>query len=254
MYPGSNKSRRDFLKRAATVALAIPINRALGVRSFTAASSQYYSTVITQASWTANPFTASIAVRCRTTNAAVQVPLSICTITSGARFQLSVTTGTVQAFYSTISSTGVGPIHDGSWHTLFGTFSMSAGGTMTVQAWADGTSATAGSGATVAIGTSTPTLYVGARHNGTSLGLYWDGQISQVAYWNNVLTSDEIKQGGVSGPNAAGVDFQKIGRGLLDVADLSGEFTNTPWKRRAGVLAPVNAPTTYTTSDARITR
>lgn len=253
MYPGSNKSRRDFLKRAATVALAIPVNRALGVRSFTAASSQYYTCVITQANWGSNPFAGSVAARCRTTSAAGQCAMSICTVSSAARFQISITAGVVQAVYSSSLSGGVGAIHDGSWHTIFGTFSMSAGSSMTMKAYADGVGDTPTTAGTVAFGTSTPTVYVGARHNGTSLGLYWDGQISQVAYWDTALTQEEILQGG-AGPNAAGADFSKISRSLMDVADLSGEFTNTPWKRRARVLAPVNGPTTYTTSDARITR
>lgn len=254
MSSGTDHPRRAFLRRLATVALAIPTRRVLGVRAFTAASSQYFSTVITQANWGSSPWEGSIAVRCRTVSSAGQCPLSICSIVSGARMQLSVTTGVVQAVYSASLSSGVGAIHDGSWHTAVGTFSFSVGGMMTAQAWADGVGDTPISFSTVAMGTATPTVYVGARHNGTSLGLYWDGQISQVAYWNAALSADEIRQCGVGGPNSAGADFSKVGRALLDVADLSGEFSNSPWQRRASVLAPVNGPTGYTTSDARIIR
>ena len=249
------ESRRAFLRRIATVGLALPARGSLGARSFFSSNAQYYSTVITQA-WTSNPFAATIAARCRTVSSlSGQSPLSICSISSAARMQISVASGSAQSFYTNSGSSGVAGANDGAWHSLFATFSMSSGGTMTNQAWSDGVSDTASVASGVAMNTTTPTLYVGGRHNGTSLGLHWEGQISQVAYWNNVLTADEIRQCGGTGPNASGVDFGMIDRGLLDVADLSGEFAHSRWRRRALVLAPSSSsPTAYITSDARIIR
>ena len=155
---------------------------------FTAASSQYLSGG--SAPVTADGVT--IAGWFRPSSAAQSVVAAVGNATTGARLQLWCQTTVVSASRANNSLTIVtsdsgGGNPTGVWVHCAATFEVSGGN---VTAWRNGT---AGTPVTNPGGAITLNRFsIGARFNGTSFGLFADGDIAEVGVWSAILNADEI--------------------------------------------------------------
>ena len=104
---------------------------------------------------------------------------------NGNRFAFNINDSTdayawKQAFYD-----GINPIDDGKWHHVVGTFDGS-----TIKIYVDNIKGTDASSGTMTANTGDFTI---ARQI-TSNALYFNGQISNVSYWNTVLTASQVRE------------------------------------------------------------
>lgn len=104
---------------------------------------------------------------------------------NGNRFAFNINDSTdayawKQAFYD-----GINPIDDGKWHHVVGTFDGS-----TIKIYVDNIKGTDASSGTMTANTGDFTI---ARQIASN-GLYFNGQISNVSYWNTVLTAPQVRE------------------------------------------------------------
>ena len=93
------------------------------------------------------------------------------------RFAFNINDGSwKQAYYD-----GINPIDDGKWHHVVGTFDGS-----TIKIYVDKIKGTDASSGTMT--SNTADFRIGSETSGN----YFDGQISNVSYWNTALTEDDI--------------------------------------------------------------
>lgn len=155
---------------------------------FTAASSQYLSA--TSAAVTADGCT--FACWYRPASTAQSALAVIGNATTGARLQLWAGTSNVSATrinnaLTTTQSDASGTNTAGTWIHCAATFDVSGSSIIAYRNGVAGTPITNPGGAI----TINRTL-VGARYNGSSFGLFADGDIAEVGIWNAVLNADEI--------------------------------------------------------------
>ena len=94
------------------------------------------------------------------------------------RFAFNINDGSwQQAFYD-----GINPIDDGKWHHVVGTFDGS-----TIKIYVDNIKGTDATNVGTMV-SSTANFSIAAQ----TTGLFFNGQISNVSYWNTVLTEDDI--------------------------------------------------------------
>lgn len=159
-------------------------------RLFVTASSQGYRTSASPVS----TYPVTISAWCKITAAQNQAVASICNTSSGNRVVLGCLAGGTTSFQSgpggTVAPSGQS-ISTGVWHHYAGTVTISST-TITTTAWLDGTSTTttgtdSGAQAWNAVG-------IAERHNGTSWGIFFGGDVDDVAIWKVALSSVEILQ------------------------------------------------------------
>jgi len=159
-------------------------------RNFTRASSQGYSE---SAPVTFYPITVTAWARCSSISANGTV-LSIGHTTSGNRTQLLFqNTGTFQvqsgpgALYGPTAVT----VSTGVWYHVAAVVTVS-GSTMTITQYTNGVSAGSGSGTDAGADPLWNAFAAGQRHNGTSWGTFFEGDVADVCIWNVALDAGEI--------------------------------------------------------------
>lgn len=159
-------------------------------RLFVTASSQGYRTSASPVS----TYPITISAWCRLTASQNQAVASICNTSNGNRIVLGTLVGGTTSFQNgpggTIAPSGQ-TISTGTWHHYAGTASIAAT-TVTATAWLDGVSTT--TTGTDSGAQSWNAVGIGERHNGTAWGIYFGGDIDDVAIWNVALSDPEVQQ------------------------------------------------------------
>jgi hypothetical protein len=155
--------------------------------NFTAASSQYLSTVSAPASGT--PMTIACWVR-PTSVAAAQASVAVGVSSGTSRNQIGIASGGGPQINSTgtssqTSTSGTG-ISANTWSHLCGTFSS----TVLRELWQNATKTATGT-ANCGTQSTANAIVIGARWN-TTLGLYASADLAECAVWNVVLADAEI--------------------------------------------------------------
>ncbi len=161
-------------------------------RYFTRASSQGYRT--STAPVTFYPITLAAWVKCNSFSGN-GTAISVCHTTSGNRTQLLFqTTGTfqTQAGPSALYVPTAATVSTGVWYHILATVTI-AGSTISVAQYTNGVATgVAASGTDAGTDPLWNVFAVGERHNGTSWGTYWDGDIYDACVWSAALDANEI--------------------------------------------------------------
>jgi hypothetical protein len=169
---------------------------------FTRSSSQYLTATLTSLS---EPFTLACWFNTPNTDNQ-QALLGISNVSNGHRSVLFARGQ--EAGDPVEANTTVGALFESSfrsgytantWHHCAGVFETAA----SRLAYLDGIAGTLNTGS-LSPSYGTPTIGIGARHNGTSWGLFSDANTAECGVWSAALTADEIKS------LAAGMTCEKV--------------------------------------------
>lgn len=160
-------------------------------RYFTRASSQGYHT--STAPVTFYPITLAAWVRCNSFSA-IGTALAIGHTGTGNRSQLLFyNTGQFQTQFGPAATyyCSAVTVSTGVWYHVVAVVTNS-GSTLSATQYTNGVAAGTGSGTDAGTDPLWNTFAVGERHNGTSWGTYWDGDIYDACVWSAALDANEI--------------------------------------------------------------